>query len=55
MVANDLANVFRMNSQFEHSHRLALDLVNLYLFGMVHDARRVIGLGRRHCCRATNN
>jgi len=24
MVANDLANVFRMNSQFEHSYRLAL-------------------------------
>ena len=55
VVANNLADVFRMNSQFEQSHRLALDLVNLYLFGMVHDARRVIGLGRRHCCRATNN
>ena len=24
VVANDLANVFRMNSQFEHSYRLAL-------------------------------
>jgi division protein CdvB (Snf7/Vps24/ESCRT-III family) len=36
MVANDLAAVFRMNSQFEHSQRLALDRVNLHLFGMVY-------------------
>ena len=36
VLANDLANVFRMNSQFEHRYRLALGRVNLHLFGMVH-------------------
>jgi hypothetical protein len=36
MVANDLTDVFRMNSQFEHSNPLALDRVNMHLFGMVH-------------------
>jgi hypothetical protein len=35
MVANHLADVFRMNSQFENSHRLSLDRTNLHLFGMV--------------------
>src|ERR1700736_1869033 len=38
MAANHLADVFRMNSQFENSHRLSLDRTNLHLFGMVHES-----------------
>ena len=36
MVANHLADVFRMDAQFEDSQRLPLDRANLHSFRMIH-------------------
>src|SRR6266851_3844934 len=36
MVANHLADVFRMDAQFEDNHRLPLNRANLHFFRMVH-------------------
>jgi len=40
VVSDDPADVFWMNSEFEHGHRLALDRVNLHLCRIVHQCLR---------------